>query len=70
MAAPKAIDDCPLTTQDYTAIQRALERLNTHRIKCEKAKLAGYDVDGEITVNEYYRQQFENNKKVYFPGKP
>jgi hypothetical protein len=62
--------DCPLTAKDYADINRALETLNRHRLKCEKAKAAGEDVEGDIAINEAYREQFARYKKEYFPGKP
>lgn len=69
MAKSQLIPDNPLTPSDYSDIQRALERLNTHRIKCEQAKQAGVECDDHIAMNEAMRDRFAKYKKVYFPNK-
>jgi hypothetical protein len=68
--ANKLLKDNPLTPSDYADIQRALERLNTHRIRAEDAKRAGENVDDDIALNEALRERFAAYKRVYFPNKP
>lgn len=69
MANKSLVRDNPLSPSDYADIQRALERLNTHRINCEQAKMAGVDCDDDIAMNEAMRDRFQAYKKVYFPNK-
>jgi hypothetical protein len=64
------MDDNPLTTHNYQEIGRALALLNKHKVKCDIAKSAGYDVTNDLAMNDYYRELFEQHKKVFFPNKP
>jgi hypothetical protein len=68
--AVKADVDNPLTSKDYTDIQRALELLTRHRIKAENAKRAGFDVDDDILLNDTLREKFGLIKQTFFPKKP
>jgi hypothetical protein len=60
----------PLTTKDYTAINRTLADCNQVRGEIEKAKLAGIPVDEAEMMLEHCEAQLKKLKEVYFPHKP
>lgn len=65
------MDNSPLSTADYTAINKALYNQNKVKLMIEKAKEAGVpDLDGICLNCDYTGQRLEQLKQVYFKGKP
>lgn len=63
------IDTSPLTSVNYTDINRALGQLNDLEIALDKAEQAGFPVDEQRAALKYYRELFNSVKKTYFAHK-
>jgi hypothetical protein len=63
--------DNPLTTADYTALNKASYNLNRVRTMIEDAKRAGVpDLEQHCINCDYTEQRIQQLKQVYFKGKP
>lgn len=63
-------NNCPLSSKNYTDINRALGLINDLQIELDNAEKAGYPVDEHRTALDYFRKLFDKTKSVYFSGKP
>lgn len=65
------MDNNPLSTADYSALNKALYNVNRVRAMLEDAKRAGVPDLDQICLNCDYTEQRANQlKQVYFAGKP